>query len=402
MRRVLTMMVLFVVAGFLHVGRIEHAFAQDAPAAGDACVLCADAKTFPCPTCKGSGTAVQVCDVCDGEGRPICVDKLIEESGEGGGHKGTRATCPNVLCRGGKITWDDGKKYACKVCGKKGTIKCKQCDLVARVKCGACRGRGQRKQECGDCAGAGRVLCLLCADAKSCNLCNGTSTARCPRCDGIGETEQSCPDCLSSGSTACRTCAGTTKQACRSCAGTAKSRGRYEDRTTAYSRKCRVCEKKGVTPCRDCKKGLSKCTTCRGTGTAVLHCRLCDGTEKLPCTACGETSYRSGIVGAQLLVAAGHRVEAHTLLSGARTKALASRSAAIARREAVEAEEKVKPPDVSEDSTPAERLEWIKKLTAYMTASSRRFNAIDLARTAEEGHAAAIERIDTALGELAE
>ncbi|MCE9636320.1 MAG: hypothetical protein K8T90_11510 [Planctomycetes bacterium] len=331
--------VLVVLWVFLCVVASRPVLAQDA-GGGDAtpaCVLCAGAKSVACPTCAGKGRGPQTCEVCWGEGRRRCDARVDPRASaaerdamEEFGHKGTEIRCTNDLCRDGRVKFDDGKSYQCRLCGGRGLLKCVDC-RDATLPCAVCKGRKTVDGPCDDCAGTGKLACVVCAepDAK-CGQCAGAGNLPCSRCDHVGNVVQPCIRCGGRGQSNCVLCVGIGKVVCAQCFGTARFRSQYTDGTTASSTKCGACEERGTIECGTCKKGIVKCATCQGLGSAFAPCRACRGSSRIACRACGSFGYRVGELEAGLIAKKGLKAEAAALLDVALAHARASAASAEA------------------------------------------------------------------------
>lgn len=259
-------------------GPIAHA-EEDA-----ACVLCSGAHDVRCPTCDGKGKLVRPCVACDGVGRARCSVKVHP--------KPKKRACSNPICKQGTITWEDGERHDCRLCGSGALLPCDECKVAAKQKCKPCGGKGEARQPCLDCSGTKSVPCLACETAPVCRACGGRDLVTCAVCKGAEEAELPCQPCLGRGGVVCSACAGSSKRRCKKCHGTGKMRGAYEDGSSAYSKGCTRCGKKGVVTCSRCKKGVAPCATCEGKRVAHQTCRECRGRGKTECGASGSRAYR--------------------------------------------------------------------------------------------------------------
>ena len=350
--------------------QVDSAFAQDAPtkpgekAAAAACVLCSDLKTVDCTECEATGKVKGVCPTCGGKGSRECEwgSQLIHVGKTG------RFACPNPICKGGKISWDDKKVSGCKLCGKRGKFACKSCDLAKKSKCKTCRGAKKVAGQCDGCAGFGKQPCFLCVNESTCKPCTGKRVLSCQQCRGGSKlVPQTCFACLGSGDDPCTECFGTSKLICLGCFATGMMRGRYIDNTTAYSKKCDSCRRKGVFAC-SCKRGVVNCRMCSGKGHLGRTCFACGGDGDVSCLWCGLTNFRTLVFQAKILEKNKHRVLAMKLYMRAQERASAALESAEAGKKAAEARAPEKPPEVDPKAPAGEQaMQRIKQLR-YLTA----------------------------------
>lgn len=372
------------------------------------CVLCAGQKSLACPTCKGQGRAARSCAACDGEGRSRCAgrrEKLPDlpdwAMAVSGFHRGTERGCPHRLCRGGKVTWDDGKSYRCRLCGGDARVTCIDC-RDAQKPCAACRGKKAVDGPCPDCGGTGRLACLPCeAGAAKCGACGGDARLPCKGCRDGQQSGRPCLACSARGAILCRACSGLGKVACGVCAATAKYRERERIvGPTTVSKECGACDGKGVVACEPCQSaGHVRCDECEGAGSVSGNCLVCRGTAEVPCTACGDRGHRAAELEAGLLVAA-RATEAGVAMyerAHQRVRAWVGKTA-DARRKAAEAVGRL---DRDGGSPSAEDLKdvvaWTKRLTDRMRETNRLLEALIEATTEADDAAAAEARIAKAL-----
>lgn len=207
-----------------------------------------------CPTCRGTGKHVHVCDVCQGSGRSVVGDKVAcPECGGSGQHARASGYC--ARCGGsGSVT----EASACLKCAGNGT--------VARVD----------KQTCYTCTGTGQMRVR-----ENCAVCGSTGKSsvnpqwNCPNCNGRGYTEvkKTCSTCMGGiietrRESTCRECMGRgkveTKRICQECMGDGKAAGAHSA--------CMRCGGLGVVASPSAR--VQACANCGGKGN--VGTTLCD------------------------------------------------------------------------------------------------------------------------------
>lgn len=118
-------------------------------------------------------------------------------------------------------------------------------------------------EECGDCGGAGRVVCYHCGGARqvTCDSCGGYGRFTCNDCGGRGEVR------------------------CAACGG--YGRVKYFDygANAELTKPCSYCGSHGSVTCDSCGgSGVLICNKCRGAGR--ITCPTCGGDGDLVCDTC--------------------------------------------------------------------------------------------------------------------
>ncbi len=382
-------------------GTLVFLGASDAPAQDKVtCLLCDDARTIPCPTCKGKGRAVLACDTCGGGGRPTCGDLATSPTSDLDiRHEGKVLECPNDACSKGKIEIRRGLLVGCKLCKKRGTVKCRSCQVAAREKCAACRGRGKLQRECDDCSGSGKLACLPCAVGPKCGACGGKEARVCPRCRGAKEAPQACGRCMGVSKSLCKSCSGVSKTCCVDCDATGLDQSEVSGTSTARAKKCSSCGGKGVDACVLCKKGVAACDVCDGAKRHSSACRLCSGTGDVACRTCGAYGFRGAELQAGLLAAKGHDPVALTLYERARKRVLKTLTEAHERISAV-ADREPELPNVRLDGTGEELRSAVRALEQHNKKFALYLIELERATDEQAAIATAALRINAALKAL--
>lgn len=350
------------------------------------CVLCADARSVPCPSCAGKGVGTLTCDICNGQRSVRCLmrgdatgDKSERLMAKISGHSGTQHKCPNSFCIDGKITWVGGKSAPCKLCGGSGLVKCADCQ-IAQSPCAACKGKGRIDGRCEDCAGTGKLPCLLCAkEGAACTVCYGSHSVACGLCKGGGDVVQACSTCGARGTEVCKACDGISKVRCGECDATGRTRMVYTDGTAASSTKCKNCDGRGTFACNSCRDGRATCSLCGGAKRVTEACRACEGKSTVPCRSCGVFGYRAAELEGGMLAKTGPkgaaREAAIALFERAGKSAHDGEAAALAAfRETIKPFEGL-PERPSDASDPATLLEYLKRVRAALDEMEKRSRA---------------------------
>ena len=113
--------------------------------------------------------------------------------------------------------------------------ECYDCEGWGRVDCPECDGEGT--EECGDCDGVGSETCRVCDGSGEIEDEYGEEgdTLVCDDCDGDGETN--CLYCDGDGTENCRHCSGEGKVECYECDGTGDVYEEYEEWELGYHKK---------------------------------------------------------------------------------------------------------------------------------------------------------------------
>jgi hypothetical protein len=297
-----------------------------------------DAPTVECPTCAGTGRAVQPCLDCEGIGSRPCASclgpdllrilerdatltaeqrvELVEaatrvssalETVRGWRPVAGKVQCP-AQCREGKPFLRTGE---CLYCKGKGFFPCPACAKKGKLDCWTCEGRRRVERGCDDCAGSGRRRSVAGDPALPvdlCAWCSGRGSHGCLECDERGCIDPPCRECGGKAARPCAKCLGSRVRPCTPCAATgtlAPSAG-----LGGPGRPCNACETTGRVACDQCQQGVVLCAACKGDRDARPKCLACNGTRATPCAGCFRGAFRSWEACGDELAAAGERTRA--------------------------------------------------------------------------------------------
>ncbi len=280
----------------------------------------------PCYSCQGKGSIKLACMACEGKRKANCTDcsslKLnantqrtwrISFLAEGktdakglGAHLAKLALISasskslgvlfdspdgRLQCPGCSII--NGNRKDCKICKKKGHVRCPGCKGKALGTCSGCSGKGQVQSQCTPCMGTGiepKFPSLLHDAPPECGWCNGTQLAPCGTCVHKDKKLATCHGCQGRKGKVCGKCRGKKKMSCPQCLGRGIS---LTPDFTRSSNRCKGCKGKKILTCTACKSGKRKCGTCKGKGRALQECPDCLGQSQTPCPGCagGQTLF---------------------------------------------------------------------------------------------------------------
>jgi DnaJ-class molecular chaperone len=191
------------------------------------CLLCGGKKD--CTNCNGTGGFDNDCTVCGGTkiARPKC--PKCTGSGQGlcprcNGKRAIKVPCQPIIqcptCKGGGILVE-----VCDKCNGTARIVQRNPDgSTYEEDCGFCEATGQQTKTCWRCAGKKKIRCNRCGGTgkrnESCPKCNAQGRfGDCTRCLGNGQIEERCNNCKPNGKVwaKCKECKGSKK--CKICKG---------------------------------------------------------------------------------------------------------------------------------------------------------------------------------------
>lgn len=249
------------------------------PAAGavgggaEDCSICKSECKLPCDRCKGHGKRSINCLRCSGKRKLDCPANLCID-----GLRWCHA------CEGeGKIHWNSGGTDPCKVCKRKGKLKCPFCKGSKTLGCPDCGKTGKIKVGCAACLGMGSHPCprASCRD-QACPLCSDSKEVGCYICQEDGQHEGRCKHCAGHGTRFCpeKFCAAGML-VCKKCFGTGTEKRVYRNGSSAGSKRCGQCRGKGFDKCKTCKGGTIPCKE----QVPSEDCKSCDR-GKVTCARC--------------------------------------------------------------------------------------------------------------------
>lgn len=313
-----------------------------------------------CPTCAGTGVAVQPCLRCNGSKTFACrscsnhevtlacvgqleaLAKLFPDDltlGErakvmrdvlvasqsleqvldlGSNVAGRPATVRCPICIMNLFRSAD---EVCRNCRGTARVDCPTCDAKGRRPCGECQRKGTQRRPCETCNGSKEIARPSAQPSEaSCPWCGTAGWRACVQCEKDGTRATQCILCNGGKTVPCANCGGSKRGRCAKCMGV----GRLGAVPLSKAKEdCKNCKATGRVPCEECRSsGKKSCNGCEGKGTRRSACENCHGVRKTLCVGCTGVSSWAWEITAEFLTSTGARDDAlaHWRIAESRTE----------------------------------------------------------------------------------